>query len=40
MGISATHWVGQGKMQLTEGETIIYSGRDDENHREGVVILE
>ena len=30
---------GQGIMQLVEGETIIYSGRDDDNHREGVGIL-
>ena len=26
-------------MQLAEGETIIYSGRDDDNHRNGVGIL-
>ena len=39
MGISDTLWTGQGKMQLTEGETFIYSGRDDDNHREGVCIL-
>ena len=39
MGISETHWTGQGKMQQTEGETIIYSGRDDDNHKEGVGIL-
>ena len=39
MGISETHWTGQGKMQLAEGETIIYSGRDDGNNREGVGIL-
>ena len=26
-------------MQLAEGETIIYSGRDDDNHRKGVGIL-
>ena len=26
-------------MQQTEGETIIYSGRDDDNHKEGVGIL-
>ena len=38
-GISETHWVGQGKVQLTGGHTIIYSGRDDNNHREGVGIL-
>ena len=36
MGISETHWTGQEKMQLAEGETIIYYGRDDDNHREGV----
>ena len=39
MGISETHWVGQGKIQLAEGETIIYSGREDDIHREGVGIL-
>ena len=39
MGISETHWTGQGKMELAEGETIIYSGRDDDNHRQGVGIL-
>ena len=39
MGISETHWTGQGKVQLAEGETIIYSGRDDDIHREGVGIL-
>ena len=39
MRINETHWTGQGKMQLTEEETITYSGRDDDNHREGVGIL-
>ena len=39
MGINETHWTGQGKMQLTKGETIIYSGRDDDNHREGLGTL-
>ena len=39
MGTSETHWTGQGTMQLTEGKTIIYSGRDDDNHREGVGTL-
>ena len=24
MGISETHWTGQGKLQIAEGETIIY----------------
>ncbi|CAJ1053313.1 putative craniofacial development protein 2-like [Xyrichtys novacula] len=39
LGISETHWTGQGKVELAGGETIIYSGRDDENHRQGVGIL-
>ena len=39
MGISETHWTGQGKLQLPRGETIIYSGREDDIHREGVGIL-
>ena len=25
MGISETHWTGQGKVQLAKGDTIIYS---------------
>ena len=36
MGISETHWTGQGKLQIAEGETIIYSGREDDIHRAGV----
>lgn len=39
MGISKTHWIGQGKMQLRNGATIVYSGRDNNIHREGVGIL-
>ncbi|XP_068689524.1 craniofacial development protein 2-like [Montipora foliosa] len=39
MGITETHWTGQGKLQIAEGETIIYSGREDDIHRAGVGIL-
>ena len=39
MGISETHRTGQGKMQLKDGETMVYSGREDNIHREGVGIL-
>ena len=39
MGLSETHWTGQGKMKLQSGETIIYAGRDDDTHRRGVGIL-
>ncbi|XP_068707377.1 uncharacterized protein [Montipora foliosa] len=38
MGISETHWTDQGKVQLAEGDIIIYSGKDDGNHRQGVGI--
>ena len=38
-GISEMHWTSQGKVQLVEGDSIIYSGRDDDNHRQGVAIL-
>ena len=39
MGISEAHWTGQGKVILEGGDTIIYSGREDDNHRGGVGIL-
>jgi len=39
VGISETYWTGQGKVQLAEGETTVYSGRDVDNHRQGVSIL-
>lgn len=39
MGIIETHWTGQGKLQIAEGETIIYSGREDDIHRAGVGML-
>lgn len=28
MGISVTHWTGQGKLRIASGETILYLGRD------------
>ena len=39
MGNSETHWTGQGKIQLASGETIIYSGREDDIQRAEVGIL-
>ena len=39
MGISEMHRTGQGKVQLAEGDSMIYSGRDDVNHKQGVAIL-
>ena len=39
MGISETHWTGEGKVVLQRGDTIIHSAREDDNHRGGVGIL-
>ena len=39
MGISETNWIGQRRVQLAEGETIIYSGRDNNIYRKRVGIL-
>jgi len=36
--ISKTRWVGEGEM-MSEGIKIIYSGRRDNQHREGVALL-
>ena len=35
-GISETHWTGQGQFQLANVQRDLYSGREDNNHREGV----
>ena len=39
MGIAEARWTGSGKQQLATGETIIWSGRQDNNHHEGVALL-
>ncbi len=39
LGISECRWTGFGKMKLNTGETVIYSGREDGIHREGVAIM-
>lgn len=39
MGISETHWIGRRRVQIAEEETITYSGRDNNNHREGLGLL-
>ena len=39
LGISESRWNGTGKTQLVTGETVIYSGRDDDNHIHGVAIM-
>lgn len=41
LGISESRWNGSGRTKLTTGETILYSGRqeDDNNHIHGVAIM-
>jgi len=39
MGISECRWIGAGRMKLSSGETVLYSGRDDDQHMQGVAIM-
>lgn len=38
LGISEARWTGSGKMTCSSGETIIYSGKD-QDHQSGVAIM-
>ena len=38
LGISETHWTGEGEL-MSEGIRILYSGRPDNIHREGVALM-
>ncbi|XP_005113130.1 indoleamine 2,3-dioxygenase 2 [Aplysia californica] len=33
LGISESHWTGSGRLRTATGETLIYSGREDNQHR-------
>jgi hypothetical protein len=39
LGISEYRWTGCGKRITNTGETIVYSGRNDEKHHGGVAII-
>ena len=39
LGISECRWTGFGNIQTNTGENIIYSGREDGQHRNGVAII-
>ena len=39
LGVSESRWTGTGRLKAVSGETVLYSGRDDELHREGVAII-
>ena len=37
--ISESRWTGSGRYRTNPGETMLYSGRDDDQHHEGVAII-
>ena len=39
LGISESRWTGTGRHKTNTGETVLYSGRDDNQHHEGVAII-
>ena len=39
LGVSESRWIGTGRLKTVSGETVLYSGRDDELQREGVGII-
>ena len=39
LGLSEVRWTGSGRIKLASGESMIFSGRDDEIHREGVALM-
>ena len=39
LGVSESRWTGSGRMRTTTGETVLYSGREDDQHNEGVAII-
>src|SRR5579871_6664724 len=39
LGISESRWTGYGENKTGTGETILYSGRDDNQHSEGVALI-
>jgi len=39
LGISECRWAGFGRLKTATGETILYSGRDDDMHQSGVALL-
>ena len=39
LGISERRWMETGRSKTVSGETVLYSGQDDELHRDGVAII-
>ena len=39
LGVNESRWTGAGRQRTGTGETVLYSGRDDNMHLEGVAII-
>ena len=39
VGVSEGRWTGSGRQMTTTGETVLYSGREDNQHHEGVAVI-
>ena len=39
LGVSESRWTGSGRYRTNTGETVLYSGRDDDQHHDGVAII-
>ena len=39
LGLSESRWTRSGRMKTGTGETILYSGREDDLHHDGVAII-
>ena len=39
LGISERSWTGSGRHKTNTGETVLYSGGEDDQHQEGVAII-
>ncbi|XP_072050327.1 craniofacial development protein 2-like [Amphiura filiformis] len=39
LGVSECRWTGHGKVKLSTGESVIFSGREDNLHQHGVAIM-
>ena len=39
LGVSESRWTGSGRQTTTTGEAVLYSGREDNQHHEGVAMI-
>ena len=39
LGVSESRWTSSGRVKTSTGETVLHTGRDDNQHHEGVAII-